>query len=584
MPPIEHLASIPDETLILPPDVSATALREALNQLAKIVGSNNVQVHTKESMKPDDEGHYYNLPKEHDLFYILEKDTFLASGLVAPGSTEEVSQIVKLANKYLVPLWPVSIGRNLGYGGSAPRLRGSIVLDLGARMNKVLDVSVRDCTCLLEPGVSYFALHDYLQKNGFKNLWIDNPDLGGGSVVGNALDRGAGYTPYGEHFSMHCGMEVVLPTGEVMRTGMGSLPGSNTWQTFQYGYGPYPDGIFTQSNYGIVTKMGFWLMPDPGGYQSYLFTFQNDSDLPAIVESVRILRIGMVIQNSPTIRNTLLDAATYGPKSDYTTSEKPLQDSEIDEIANKIKVGRWSLYGAMYGPKPMRDLQWETIKATFMKIPGAKYEFAQPVAEGEKMSVLQMRDETLRGLPNTYELGWLNWTSPRGSLLGFSPISPASGFDANKQYQMVLKRFQEFGFDYLGTFIVGWRELHHIVCLTFDKTNPSERKRAHRCIEALIDDAAAEGYGEYRTHLCYMDQLASAYSWGNGASLKFNEQLKDSLDPNGILAPGKSGVWPARLRGRGFELKRSTERKSESTMIAKNQPSNRRSISSHLKL
>jgi len=131
-------------------------------------------------------------------------------------------------------------------------------------MNKILDVNDRDCTCLLEPGVSYFDLYDYLQNNGFKHLWIDNPDLGGGSVVGNALDRGAGYTPYGEHFSMHCGMEVVLPNGEVMRTGMGALPDNNTWQTFQYGFGPYPDGLFTQSGFGIVTKMGMWLMPDPG--------------------------------------------------------------------------------------------------------------------------------------------------------------------------------------------------------------------------------------------------------------------------------------------------------------------------------
>lgn len=127
-----------------------------------------------------------------------------------------------------------------------------------------------------------------------------------------------------------------------------------------------------------------------------------------------------------------------------------------------------------------------------------------------------MREETLKGIPNTYELGWLDWTCPRGSLLGFSPISPATGVDANKQYQMVRKRFVQFGFDYIGTFVVGWRELHHIglflfpiphsgvpyktielifsikVCLTFDKTNPDERKRAHRCIELLIDDAAKE--------------------------------------------------------------------------------------------
>ncbi len=62
---------------------------------------------------------------------------------------------------------------------------------------------------------------------------------------------------------MHCGMEIVLPDGEVVRTGMGALPdettehgSSNTWQLFPYGFGPYSDGIFTQSNYGIVTKMG----------------------------------------------------------------------------------------------------------------------------------------------------------------------------------------------------------------------------------------------------------------------------------------------------------------------------------------
>lgn len=54
-----------------------------------------------------------------------------------------------------------------------------------------------------------------------------------------------------------------------------------------------------------------------------------------------------------------------------------------------------------------------------------------------------------------------------------------------------------------------------------------------------------------------MDQIASVYNWNGNSSLRFNETLKDSLDPNGILAPGKSGIWPKRLRGRGFEIQRT---------------------------
>lgn len=132
---------------------------------------------------------------------------------------------------------------------------------------------------------------------------LDCPDLGWGSVVGNTLDRGVGYTPYGDHFMGQTGLEVVLPQGEFMRTGMGAIPGSNTWQLFQYGFGPFLDGMFTQSNLGIVTKMGIALMQRPPASLTYLITFGNETDLEQAVDIMRHDRGGHVLQDRHKINN-----------------------------------------------------------------------------------------------------------------------------------------------------------------------------------------------------------------------------------------------------------------------------------------
>ncbi|KAK8203382.1 hypothetical protein M8818_005273 [Zalaria obscura] len=247
----------PGDLPVLPSGVSRANFNSAIVELRKIVDG-----HVQLVDQPLDDGWYLHRPVTHDAFPLDGEDYFVNSAVCAPGSTEQVQAVVQWANKWLIPIYPISMGRNLGYGGAAARVKGSVLLDLGKRMDKVIELNEKSAFCLVEPGVSYYMLFDEIRKSG-KDLWIDVPDLGGGSVMGNALDRGVGYTPYGDHFGMHCGMEVVLPNGEVMRTGMGALPDSNTahgsantWQLFQYGFGPYPDGIFTQSNYGIVTKMG----------------------------------------------------------------------------------------------------------------------------------------------------------------------------------------------------------------------------------------------------------------------------------------------------------------------------------------
>src|SRR5579863_9841315 len=127
-------------------------------------------------------------------------------------------------------------------------------------MNRVLEIDPELGFAEVEPGVRWFDLYEAIQQRGH-DLMLSCADLGWGSVIGNSLDHGCTYLPYGVDFGAPCGMEVVLANGEVMRTGMGAMPGNRAWHVYKRGLGPTADQLFMQSNYGIVTKMGVWLMP-----------------------------------------------------------------------------------------------------------------------------------------------------------------------------------------------------------------------------------------------------------------------------------------------------------------------------------
>ena len=121
----------------------------------------------------------------------------------------------------------------------------------------------------------------------------------------------------------YCGMEVVLANGEVMRTGMGAMPDNRSWHVYKRSLGPTLDQLFMQSNFGIVTKLGVWLMPWPECYMPLWLRVWNDDDLGPVVDTLRELMLDRTIENVPQIWNTISMASVISSRAPLVPGRGP---------------------------------------------------------------------------------------------------------------------------------------------------------------------------------------------------------------------------------------------------------------------
>jgi 4-cresol dehydrogenase (hydroxylating) len=520
---------------VLPPNVSPESFRKGLEAFAAVVGRQWVLT------SEEDRNTYL------DAFAPGNAQRHASPAAVAPHSAEEVQAVVKIANQYRIPLWPISTGRNLAYGGSAPAMRGTVILDL-KRMKRILEINEELGYALVEPGVSFFDLHDALGTAG-DTLWISAPAPGWGSVIGNALEHGVGYTPYGVHADTICGMELVLPDGELVRTGMGAVEGSREWQTFKLGYGPIWDGAFTQSNFGVVTKMGVWLMPAPEGVASVYVGLPGENDLPVMVDTLRPLRLNDTINATYTIVNPIrgvIDDARLSGQTRANVYRGP-GPMPMDVVAKELAARGKSTWGVNFNLFDARaaglELRLNAVRSAFEKVPGAKIQ-VQRWHKGEP------RPAWARVDPGLFALGIVDWYGGPGGHMNFAPVCAPIGARVAKLYDWIRGRFTDYGFDcYLGMLNSGHRGLILNAVMLFNKNDAEMTRRGRELYSALAQEGAVSGYGDYRAHISFMDEAAAMYTFNDHALRRLNERVKDALDPNGILAPGKQGIWPKALRG-----------------------------------
>ena len=375
-------------------------------------------------------------------------------------------------------------------------------------------------------------------------------DLGWGSVIGNSLDHGCTYLPYGVDFGAPCGMEVVTAGGELLRPGTGALPTRKAWHVYKRGLGPTLDQLFMQSNVGFVTKMGVWLMPYPETYMPFWVRVQHDDDLAA-VDTLRRLSLDDTIRMIPQIANTLIWASVMSRRSDWWDGEGPIPEPVIDKIASELEVGRWMMRAALYGDEAVVDHRFAKIKKAFEQIPGCDVWGAKHKPE-DAAKLEHPAEQIQAGVPNldwNFMTGWYGGEESGGHV-GFSPVAPLTGHDAlavrDVMRGLINDRAQ---LDYMAALLpVNARSFVHITMVIFDVANEQQCRGAYDTCKLLVQEAAKQGYGEYRAHLDFMDLAAEQYSFGDHAYRRFVERIKDAVDPDGILAPGKQGIWPARMR------------------------------------
>lgn len=498
-----------------------------------------------------------------------ETGTFATShrvpAILRPKCTSEVQGCLRIANRFGISVYPISTGKNWGYGSKVPTADGSVVIDLG-RMNRILDFDEKLAYVTVEPGVTQAQLFAFLQERG-SNLWMDatgaSPET---SLIGNTVERGFGHTPYGDHFANSCGLEVVLPTGEIIETGFSRFgPDAVAAPVYRWGVGPVTDGLFSQSNLGIVTRMTVWLMPAPEYFQAYYFRCEHAEQLGPLIDSLRPLRLGGTIRSASHIANDykVVSALQQYPW-DRTGGQTPLRGAVMDQLRSDLKIGRWNGSGALYGTKAQvkeaRRLLRQALKGKAQRLQflddrmlrlasvfAKPYEAISGWNLERTLAVLKPVYGLMKGIPTDHPLASTYWRkrTPPGTdmhpdrdgcgLYWCSPVAPSDGRHAARLTDLASGLILDHGFEpAISITMITDRSLACILSLAYDREVPGEDQRASRCYHELLERLAEAGYHSYRLSIDAMGAMRGAQSYTG-----FLRLLKATIDPNQILAPNR---------------------------------------------
>lgn len=488
------------------------------------------------------------------------------AGALLITDRRQIPAAVRSAARCKVPLYPISTGHNWGYGSALPARDDCVILDLSA-LTAILDFDPELGVVTVEPGVTQAMLSGFLEAGAHPFLV---PVTGAGphcSLLGNALERGYGVTPQTDHFGAVTDLEAVLADGSIYRTMLCELGGEQLARLFKWGVGPYSAGLFTQSGFGIVTQASILLARRPPSVKAFLFNLEDEQLLaPALgrIQEILSLLPGTVgAINLMNRRRVLAMSAPYpwgqlGP-------DGLIPEARLTQMGRQYQIFPWTGFGTLYGSRRVVAAAQRDIREALRGVASRLIFITQ--AQAEKLATVarflpgkmgqNLRRSTrmlanalslAEGRPNETALRLSYWKQQGQSntplnpardgcgLIWYAPLVPAQGGLARQYVDMVTRIAGAHGIEPLITFTsLSERVFDSTVPLLFDKTDPASVARAQDCYRALLAEGRALGCFPYRLGISAMAE-SSAEAACSGA---FHRRLREAIDPNGIISPGR---------------------------------------------
>lgn len=462
------------------------------------------------------------------------------SGVAFPKTQSQVQTIVKIANSTKTQLYPISGGRNWGYGSSLPVKNDCWIVSL-EEMNKIISFDEQSCSIQIEPGVTQGQLEKYFKERNI-NVMIPNSGVGSrGTIIGNLLDRGFGMAPIQDHASSLLSVSCVLGDGSIYNSFFKEMSGGID-HAYKWGIGPHLDGLCSQSNFSIITDATIKLVPKAEVTEVLLVNLPDSASLFRVLTVCQNLNRKLrgqfesfKIYDSPQIKNS------FGGKERFLGTKNPNRLLSAVLYSNK---------------KQIRSLK-SIIKAELREIGIKKIFFISPT----KIKYFKYLKKTLKleGLFNTLN-GLFSLASGDSSPSGLNLLYPnllkdeldkkipaidgkniiwyvpVIKLDSNLEERVseIRKIASKVKLDYLSLTISSLNDsaVAVTVPLIFQE---SEKENVYQLYRDLLKAGSEKGFFPYRVPVEFMEDIVKYHPeyWNQV------KKIKEAFDPDNIISPGR---------------------------------------------